>query len=216
MRLADHRLRAFGQQRRRRSGVLGIRSAMKRVPWTALNSSASAKLMPKKRPASASQNGQLAALVHHSAKLGQRALAEAPAMLADEQIAAAREQRAPAAGALAGMEEQAADFRRALEVGGQGQQLVAEGLAELGAGLGQRAQMVGIEGLDRRRPGRTPGRCRGSALPSGLRGRTCTCRPAARPRRARTIRRSARAWRPGSPCPGGRLVKPPPVSLAIS
>ena len=78
----------------------------------------------------------MAGFVHDAAKLGQRSVAEARAMLLHEQIAAAREQRAPAAGAQLGMEEQAADFGRAFEVGGQRQRLVAEGLAELRAASG--------------------------------------------------------------------------------
>src|SRR3982751_1556074 len=46
------------------------------------------------------------------------------------------------------MEEQAADFRRAFEIGCQRQRLVAEDLAELGTALGQRTQMVAVKGLD--------------------------------------------------------------------
>src|SRR6185437_2569371 len=78
----------------------------------------------------------------------QGAIAEARAVQLDEQIAAAREQCSPAPGTHLGMEEQSADLRRTFEVGGQAQHLVAEGLAELGAGLGQRADVIGIEGLD--------------------------------------------------------------------
>ena len=84
------------------------------VPWTALNSSASGKVMPKKRPGERVPEGRVAGLVHHAAKLGQHAVAEARAMQLDEQIAAAREQRAEAAGAHLGMEEQAADLATSL------------------------------------------------------------------------------------------------------
>ncbi len=45
------------------------------------------------------------------------------------------------------MEEQAADLRAALEIGAERQHLGAEGPAQLGRGLGQRADPVGIKGL---------------------------------------------------------------------
>ena len=66
--------------------------------------------MPKKRAGERIPEGRVAGFVHHPAKLGQRAVAEAAAVLLHEQIAAAREQRAPAAGALVRVEEQAADL----------------------------------------------------------------------------------------------------------
>src|SRR5215213_4330724 len=45
------------------------------------------------------------------------------------------------------MQEQSAHFRRTFEIGRQRQQLVAEGLPKLRAGLRVRAEVVGIEGL---------------------------------------------------------------------
>ena len=80
------------------------------LPFIALNWSASWKLMPKKRPAIAVPEGRSAALVDDAAQFGQHAVAEAGAVLLDEQVAAAGEQHARPAGALAGVEEQAADF----------------------------------------------------------------------------------------------------------
>ena len=60
-----------------------------------------------------------AGLVDDAAQFGQDAFAEAGAVGADEQVAAAREQEPEPAGALAGMEEQAADFARPFEIGGE-------------------------------------------------------------------------------------------------
>ena len=46
------------------------------VPWTALNSSASGKLMPKKLAGERVPERRVAGFVHHAAKLGQRPVAE--------------------------------------------------------------------------------------------------------------------------------------------
>src|SRR5262245_18935743 len=75
-------------------------------------------------------------------------LAEACAMQRDEQVAAACKQSAEASGTSRRVKEQAANFRAAFKVGGERQGLVAEGFGELRAGLGERAQMIGVEGLD--------------------------------------------------------------------
>ncbi len=88
-----------------------------------------------------------AGLVDDAAQLGQHLVGEAVAVPPDEQIAAAREQHAEPARALGRVEEQAADFRAALEIGAERQHLGAEGAAELGRGLGERADPVGIERL---------------------------------------------------------------------
>ena len=117
------------------------------VPCMALNWSASGKLMSKKRPASASQKGALPASSITPRNSASVRVAEARAVQLDEQIAAARQQQSPAARAHLGVEEQAADLARSFEVGGQAQLPVAEGLAQLRARLGERADMVGIEGL---------------------------------------------------------------------
>ena len=159
---------------------------------------------------------RVAGFVHHPAKLGQRSVAEARAVQLHEQIAASCEQRAPAAGAHFRMEEQAADLGRAFEIGGQAERLVAERLAELRAGLGEGADDGSCRRAARRRPGRTPGRCRGSLSAFGIfKHEHIEVACLARRPRARTTRPSARAWRPASRGPAGRLVNPPPVSLAI-
>ena len=90
---------------------------------------------------------RVAGFIHHAAKLGEGSIAEPRAVQLHEHIAASCEQRAPAAGAHFGMEEQAADLRRAFEIGGQAEHLVAERLAELRAGLGEGADVVAVEGL---------------------------------------------------------------------
>src|SRR5699024_9177194 len=90
---------------------------------------------------------RIAGLVHHPAELGQGTIAEALAMELHEQVAAPSEQPAPATGADLRVEEQPADFGAAFKIGGQAQHLVAEGLAEFRAALGEGAEMVTVEGL---------------------------------------------------------------------
>ena len=72
------------------------------VPWAPLNASASWKLMPKKRPAIASQKGEPPASSITPRSSASDRVGEARAVAADEQIAAAREQHAEPAGALVG------------------------------------------------------------------------------------------------------------------
>ena len=148
MRLAHDRLRAIGEQRHVNRESCGIRSAMNWVPWTALNSSASGKVIPKNLPASASQNGAWPASSITPRSSASVRSPNRAAMLLHEQIAASGEQRAPAAGAHLRVQEQAADLGRSFEIGGERKALVAEGLAELGAGLGQCADVIAVEGLD--------------------------------------------------------------------
>jgi len=64
-----------------------------------------------------------------------------------EQVTAAGQQRAPPAGAHLRVKEQPPNLRRSLEIGGERKQLVVERLAEFGARLGKRAQMIGVERL---------------------------------------------------------------------
>ena len=102
---------------------------------------------PEEAPGKPIPERRVAGLVHHSAKLGQCAVAEARPVEFHEQIAAAREQRSETAGAHLRVEEQPADLGRAFEVGGEGHHLVAEGLAKLRAGLGERADVIAVKGL---------------------------------------------------------------------
>ena len=120
---------------------------MNRVPWTPLNCVRLLEAHAEEAAGDRVPEGRAAGLVDHAAQLGEDRVGEARAVQLDEQIAAAREQHAEPAGALAGMEEQAADLRAALEIGAQAQHLGAEGLAELRRGLGQGADPVGVEGL---------------------------------------------------------------------
>src|SRR6185437_14975143 len=90
---------------------------------------------------------RMAALLDDPAELGDRSVAEAASVLPDEQITAAREQKPPPAGAHVWVEEQAADFRRAFEVGRQAQLAVVDGLAELRAPLRQGADVIAVESL---------------------------------------------------------------------
>ena len=87
-----------------------------------------------------------AALVDDAAQFGERPVGEAVAVKLDEKVAAPGEQHAQPAGALGRVEEEAAHFRAALEIGAQCQHLVAEGLAERLRCLGDRADPIGIEG----------------------------------------------------------------------
>ena len=91
--------------------------------------------------------GRAAGLVDDAAQFREHLVGEARAVEPDEQIAAAREQHAEAAGALVGVEEQAAHLRASLEIGAQAQHLGAEGLAQLRRSLGHRADPVGVERL---------------------------------------------------------------------
>ena len=142
---AHHRARAFGQHRGvdRRLGhqigdELGAVLGVELVGLLEIHAEEAARdRVPE---------GRSAGLVDHAAQLGEDAVAEALAVLADEQIAAAREQQAEPAGALAGVEEQPADLGRSLEIGAEIEHLVAEGLAQLLRGLGEAADRVGIEG----------------------------------------------------------------------
>src|SRR6478752_2550669 len=87
----------------------------------------------------------MAAFVHYSAQLGEDGVAEARAVPLDEQIARSCEQHSEPTGAFLRMQEQAADFARSFKVGGEVQQLVAKGLAELGALLRQRGDQIAVE-----------------------------------------------------------------------
>src|SRR5438270_1543913 len=146
MGVADYRLRRVGEQRdvdRRSWHQVGDElGAVDGIELVRLGKTHVEELARKTVP-----ERRIAGLVHHAAKLSQRAVAEACAVQLHEQIAAAREQRAPAASALLRVEEQPADLGRAFEVVGERQQLVAECLAEFRARLSHRAQVIGIEGL---------------------------------------------------------------------
>ena len=109
MRLADHGLGAFGEQRDVDRGLghqvgdeLG---AVGRIEFVGFGEGHAEEASGEPVP-----EGRMAGFVHHSAKLGQHPVAEARPVLLDEQIAAAREQRAPAPGADRRMEEQPADL----------------------------------------------------------------------------------------------------------
>ena len=93
--------------------------------------------------------GRVAGLVHHSAKLGQHAVAEARAVLLDEQIAAAREQHARARRrARCGWRNRPPTSRRPFEVGasgsasGCGRSCPSSGLVWVSV-----LRSVGVEGL---------------------------------------------------------------------
>ena len=83
--------------------------------------------------------------VDHAAQFGNHPVAEPFAVQSDEQIAAACEQQADPSRALAGMQEQPADLRRAVEVGDQVQRLGPKCPAERLGGLAQSADAVAVE-----------------------------------------------------------------------
>ena len=189
---------------------------MKRVPCAPLKASASWKAHAEEAPGDRVPEGRSAGLVDHAAQLGEHPLGEAGAMQLDEQIAAAREQHAQPAGALGRVEEQAADLRAALEIGAEAQHLGAEGLAELRRCLGHRADPVGVEGLPEADPAE---HLAGAADRAGIDILQHEDEQVAE-RVASSLAREGSAERASlavsAPLSGGRLVKPPPVSLAIS
>ena len=81
--------------------------------------------------------GRMAAFVHDPPKLGEDGIAEPSPVRLHEEVARSSEQQPEPAGPLVRVEEQPADLARAFEIGGQIEQLVAEGLRKLRALLGE-------------------------------------------------------------------------------
>ena len=185
-------------------------------PWIALNSIGILKVHAEEAACQPIPEGRTARFVDDAAQLGQDAVGKARAVRADEQVAAAREQQPEPAGALAGVEEQAADLARALEVGGERQHLGAKGAAELAAVLGQRAEPVAVERVLLADVGEHLAGAADLAGVGVLQHEARTVRRRAYRRRARRRPGCAPAWRPARGGRAGRLVKPPPVSLAMS
>ena len=84
------------------------------LPWMALNCVRLLEAHAEEAAGEPVPERRAAGLVDHAAQFGDDPVGEARAVAADEQIAAAREQQAEPAGALARMEEQPADLGASL------------------------------------------------------------------------------------------------------
>ena len=141
---AEHMPRAVGEHRDI-DRVLGHQISNELVAVQRIERVRLVEAHAEKAPGDAVPEGRVAGIVDDPAQLGQNAVGKARAVQADEQIAAAREQHAEAPGTLVRVEEQPADLARTFQIGDQAQDLGAEGAAQLGAVLGQRAEAIAIE-----------------------------------------------------------------------
>ena len=119
MRQADRGARGFGQHRDI-DRVLGHQIGDELVAVDRVEIVGVLEVHPEEPPRDPVPERRAAGLVDHPAQFGEDPVGKARAVGADEQVAAARDQHAEPAGALAGVEEQPADFARTLKIGRQG------------------------------------------------------------------------------------------------
>ena len=141
MRHADYVARGFGQHGDI-DGVLGHQIGDELVAEFGVEFIGILEGHPEKAPRNPVPERRSTGLVDDAAQFGNAAVGKARAVRGDEQVAAARDQHAQPAGALARMEEQPADFGRALKIGRQVEDIGAESAAQLLAVLRQGADPV--------------------------------------------------------------------------